>query len=449
MARDVAEVARLLVPVEVAHRRPDRSIGARAGPATRPAQRAVPRPRASRAAPRRYLRGLAPALAAAHPGPRLTVVTTRSGAAALRARRLGRDWAVVRALPCEEGQRGRRQLAEQVLLPALARRVGRRRPALASPRVAPIRVPGVAHVDHAPRRDVLPPAHLRRGDDVRHAPGRRAGGPPRRRAHRGDGRRARRDLRRARARPGRASRSSPTAPTPGRRVAPAPAQAECASATACGGAPRRALRRGQAPAQEPGAARARRAAARRRRRRRPRRPPRALRRRAARRSRPRSGSTAASCFADYVPDADLEALWALAGCAAFPTRAEGFGLPVLDALRRGVPVACVGPPGAARGRRATCRGGSTPTTRPARRRRSPPRSTTRATWPPPARPGRRASRGRPPRRAPGPPTSARCAADVRVGLNLVFLVPGETGGMETYARELMPAPGRAATTSTA
>src|SRR5437763_8463153 len=26
-----------------------------------------------------------------------------------------------------------------------------------------------------------------------------------------------------------------------------------------------------------------------------------------------------------------------------------------------------------------------------------------------------------------------------VGLNLVYLVPGETGGMETYARELIPA----------
>ena len=28
------------------------------------------------------------------------------------------------------------------------------------------------------------------------------------------------------------------------------------------------------------------------------------------------------------------------GCAGFPTRAEGFGMPVLDALARGVPVAC-------------------------------------------------------------------------------------------------------------
>src|SRR4051794_30967529 len=28
---------------------------------------------------------------------------------------------------------------------------------------------------------------------------------------------------------------------------------------------------------------------------------------------------------------------------------------------------------------------------------------------------------------------------MHVGLNLVYLVPGETGGMETYARELIPA----------
>ena len=41
-----------------------------------------------------------------------------------------------------------------------------------------------------------------------------------------------------------------------------------------------------------------------------------------------------------VPDAELEALWESAGCAAFPTLAEGFGLPVLEAMRRGVPVAC-------------------------------------------------------------------------------------------------------------
>jgi glycosyltransferase involved in cell wall biosynthesis len=42
----------------------------------------------------------------------------------------------------------------------------------------------------------------------------------------------------------------------------------------------------------------------------------------------------------YLSDGELERLWSLADCAAFPTRAEGFGLPVLEAMARGVPVAC-------------------------------------------------------------------------------------------------------------
>jgi glycosyltransferase involved in cell wall biosynthesis len=45
-------------------------------------------------------------------------------------------------------------------------------------------------------------------------------------------------------------------------------------------------------------------------------------------------------IAGYVDDAELEALWQIAGCAAFPTLAEGFGLPLLEAMQRGVPVAC-------------------------------------------------------------------------------------------------------------
>jgi glycosyltransferase involved in cell wall biosynthesis len=44
-------------------------------------------------------------------------------------------------------------------------------------------------------------------------------------------------------------------------------------------------------------------------------------------------------FTGYVPDAELEALWRAASCIAFPTLAEGFGLPLIEALQRGVPAA--------------------------------------------------------------------------------------------------------------
>ena len=42
----------------------------------------------------------------------------------------------------------------------------------------------------------------------------------------------------------------------------------------------------------------------------------------------------------WVSDAELEGLYALAGVFVFPSLYEGFGLPVLEAMRRGVPVAC-------------------------------------------------------------------------------------------------------------
>lgn len=70
--------------------------------------------------PETYLRGLAPALARGFPEMSVSVATTRSGAAALRASGW-EDFARIHALRCEDGQRLRRQLAEQVLLPRLAR----------------------------------------------------------------------------------------------------------------------------------------------------------------------------------------------------------------------------------------------------------------------------------------------------------------------------------------
>jgi glycosyltransferase involved in cell wall biosynthesis len=44
-------------------------------------------------------------------------------------------------------------------------------------------------------------------------------------------------------------------------------------------------------------------------------------------------------FLGWVPDADLEALYGIAQCFVFPSLYEGFGLPVLEAMGRGVPVA--------------------------------------------------------------------------------------------------------------
>ena len=60
-----------------------------------------------------------------------------------------------------------------------------------------------------------------------------------------------------------------------------------------------------------------------------------LRRRAA-----ELGVTGDIRFLAWVDQAELEGLYAAAACFVFPSLLEGFGLPVLEAMARGVPVSC-------------------------------------------------------------------------------------------------------------
>jgi glycosyltransferase involved in cell wall biosynthesis len=52
------------------------------------------------------------------------------------------------------------------------------------------------------------------------------------------------------------------------------------------------------------------------------------------------GIEASVHFPGWVSDYDLAELYAAAACFVLPTFQEGFGLPVLEAMARGVPVAC-------------------------------------------------------------------------------------------------------------
>ena len=58
----------------------------------------------------------------------------------------------------------------------------------------------------------------------------------------------------------------------------------------------------------------------------------------------RAGVEARVRFVSWLDDAMLDALYRAADCFVLPSLAEGFGLPVLEAMLRGVPVACSNTP---------------------------------------------------------------------------------------------------------
>lgn len=284
--------------------------------------------------PETYLRGLAPALARAEPDARLTIVSTVSGAAALRADGW-EAWASIRSLPCEDGQRLRRTWAEQWLLPRLARRLGADLlHSLAS--IAPVRagissVVTVHDVTFMVRRTFNPVTTVGMSTIVRRA------------AHRADSliavSSAARDeicsvlgLDRSAflVVPHGAGRP-PRVEPPSERSLRDKYRLGDAQVVLCVAAKRphknqelllRALP--SLPDEtvlvlvghpEPYEQRLVDVAS-------------------------ELGLNGRVRFTCYVSDEELEGLWRLASCAAFPTLAEGFGLPVLEAMSRGVAVAC-------------------------------------------------------------------------------------------------------------
>jgi glycosyltransferase involved in cell wall biosynthesis len=284
--------------------------------------------------PETYMRGLVPALHGERPGARLTIATTRSGAAALRRDGWG-EWAGVRELPCEDGQRVRRTWAEQVLLPRLARRL--RADVLHSlASLAPVRagVPAAItlhDVTFVLRRTFSRTTTIGMREIMKRA------------ARRADslltGSVAARDQictlfgldpAMVAVVPHGAGRPPDVEPVPEAALR-AKYVLGSGRAVLCVAAKRphknqglllRALEHlepdvvvvlaGHAEPYEDD-----------------------LRAEAG-----RLGVEDRVRFLEFVPDAELEGLWRLAECAAFPTLGEGFGLPVIEAMARGVPVAC-------------------------------------------------------------------------------------------------------------
>jgi glycosyltransferase involved in cell wall biosynthesis len=281
-----------------------------------------------------YLRELLPAIASAYPELELTIVTTRRGARALRADGYA-DFARVLHLPVDEGQRGRRMLAEQVALPALARRrrfdvlhsLGSTAPALPStPSVVTVHdvmffrlktmglvstlgiravVAGAARgadvviaISAAARDEIA--AQLRIDPErfavVPHGAGRAPA------AAAGNGA----DVRASLGLDGRKIVLCVGAVRPHknqRLLVEALPHLDGDVAVVVAGVKERGAEELEERARE-------------------------------------LGVQDRLVVTGYLDDESLERLWGTTACAAFPTRAEGFGLPIVEAMRRGVPVAC-------------------------------------------------------------------------------------------------------------
>lgn len=283
--------------------------------------------------PETYLRGLAPALARDFPDLRLTVATTPRGAAALRADGW-EQFVTLLTLPCEDGQRVRRQWAEQVLLPRAARRAGAEIVhSLAS--VAPVYAGARSVVTLHDVTFLLRPTF---GRLTTWGMGLVVGAAARRADALIAGTVAARDeicsvlgLDPARFsvvhhghEPTRAAY-----PTPAKEIRSRYALGD-SRVVLCVAAKRphknQELLIRAAPLLDPDIAIVLAGHV----------EPYELQLRALVRE---LDLDARIQFAGYVPDADLEGLWGVASCAAFPTLGEGFGIPLIEALAHGVPVA--------------------------------------------------------------------------------------------------------------
>ena len=284
--------------------------------------------------PETYLRGIVPALAQGHPDTRFTLFTTRKGARALHADGWS-EFVKLVALPADEGERGRRLLAEQVLFPDAARRHGAQLVhSLAS--VAPVapRLPAVITLHDVTffHHSTFPLATTIAMRLIVGTAGRRADALVAVSAAARDEIAAELGIPRERiaVAPNGAGRPPDIEPTAESELRErygirTPRLVVCVAAKRPHKNQEVLIRALDHLPEDVGLALVGH----------PEPYEQTLRQLVAER-----GLHDRVAMLGYAPDADVEGLYRMAGCAAFGTLAEGFGLPVAEALGRGVPVAC-------------------------------------------------------------------------------------------------------------